>query len=270
MRVKNMLYRVYEFVHDKWNEAYFRMNRERYPIREFKNKYEGEACFVVGNGPSLRKEDLDAISDKGFVSFASNRIYSIFSDTVWRPTYMTVSDPKFIFDKAIAENIQNVNAKMFFTRSQYAWDVRKYKCKTCPVAAEASRRLLDNPRFSLNCDETIYDIATVTYFSIQLAAYMGFKTIYLIGMDNRYPYTINRDGTIVENPGVVSYFGGEKNEIQKKHAAPLWESEIAFNHAEMFSRRNGFRIYNATRGGCLENFDRINFEDAMKTAESLL
>ena len=36
--------------------------------------------------------------------------------------------------------------------------------------------------------------------------------------------------------------------------------EIAYEYAEKYSREHGFRIYNATRGGHLEVFERVNLE----------
>ena len=34
-------------------------------IKKIKGKYEGKRCFVVGAGPSLKLQDLDAIRHKG-------------------------------------------------------------------------------------------------------------------------------------------------------------------------------------------------------------
>ena len=40
---------------------------------------------------------------------------------------------------------------------------------------------------------------------------------------------------------------------------------LAFGDVEQLSRRLGtFRVFNATRGGKLEVFERVSFEDAVK------
>jgi hypothetical protein len=36
---------------------------------------------------------------------------------------------------------------------------------------------------------------------------------------------------------------------------------IAFSFAEAYSRTHGFRIFNAARGGQLEAFERVNFDN---------
>ncbi len=39
--------------------------------------------------------------------------------------------------------------------------------------------------------------------------------------------------------------------------------EVAYEYAEKYSREHGFRIYNATRGGYLEVFERVNLNDVL-------
>lgn len=60
-------------------------------ISELKNQYVDKRCFIIGNGASLRVEDIDLIKEE--VTIASNRIYNIFSNTSWRPTIYMVEDP---------------------------------------------------------------------------------------------------------------------------------------------------------------------------------
>ena len=91
---------------------------------------------------------------------------------------------------------------------------------------------------------------------------MGFKEIYLLGMDNRYAYSRLRNGTIVKNEGVVNYFGENGIVLPEPNSAvSTWEMDVAYEYAEMYSRNNGFRIYNATRGEFLDKFDRVSFDE---------
>ncbi len=54
------------------------------------DSHRGKRCFVVGNGPSLKIDDLDKLT--GEITFASNRIFLAFEETQWRPTYYTMCD----------------------------------------------------------------------------------------------------------------------------------------------------------------------------------
>ena len=45
-------------------------------LRSYKNKFAGERCFVVGNGPSLNNMDMSKLSDE--YTFGMNRIFLMF------------------------------------------------------------------------------------------------------------------------------------------------------------------------------------------------
>ena len=47
-------------------------------LKAFQNIHKGETCFIIGNGPSLKAEDLERIYQKGIPTFAFNRIYLMF------------------------------------------------------------------------------------------------------------------------------------------------------------------------------------------------
>ena len=46
--------------------------------------------------------------------------------------------------------------------------------------------------------------------------------------------------------------------------ASIWRMDIVYEYAEKYSREHGFRIFNATRGGFLEKFERVNLDDVLK------
>lgn len=138
----------------------------------------------------------------------------------------------------------------------------------CLLSTEYKRELLKAPRFSMDLEEVIYDIATVTYFNMQLAVYMGFKKIFLLGCDNTYHLESKEDGTIVCNDQADSYFFSDTKQ-KKQVIAPIYEANLAYKYAEQFSRDKEFKIYNATRGGKLEAFERISFEEAIKMVREL-
>lgn len=69
-----------------------RFKSGRVAIQKYKNFYDGQRCFIIGNGPSLTISDLEKLKACGEVSIASNSIYNLFSKTEWRPTIYTVHD----------------------------------------------------------------------------------------------------------------------------------------------------------------------------------
>lgn len=230
-------------------------------LESIKDKYKGRRCFVIGNGPSLTTEDLESLSDE--ITFASNRIYKIFDNTDWRPTYYMIFDESVAASDGVIENVNKLQCEMKFFRQQGYYVYRHIKEPRCLIHSYWSRKYLDNPDFSEDMSKGIYSIATVTYTMIELARHMGFSEIYLIGVDHKYSTEMKKDGTIVENTGVNTYFGEAKGTKHPKTIGASWEMEIAYNFAEQYSREHGFRVYNATRGGYLEVFERVNLDDIL-------
>ena len=239
------------------NGSYFKSVKY---LKSIKDKHKGERCFIVGNGPSLTAEDLEKL--KSEITFASNRIYTIFPSTSWRPTYYAVFDESVAAAEGVADGINSIDCKMEFVRRQGFYEAFRFLDKpVCFVKTFYSRKYLDEPAFSKDASKGIYTIGSVTYAMIQLAVHMGFKEIYLVGMDNRYAFSLMRDGSVVENKNVTSHFAADTK--QKAHPVATWEMDAGFEYAEKISKESGFRIFNATRGGFLELFERKDLDSLL-------
>ena len=114
-----------------------------------------------------------------------------------------------------------------------------------------------NPLFSEDMALS-YDCGSVTYVMLQLAFNMGFNEIYLLGMDNEFPLLITHDGTLVRDESAVHHFYSNTNPTQVCYTKDLFEAGYAY--AKEFCRSRGVNIYNATRGGKLEVFERVDFD----------
>ena len=78
----NYAYIQYKTCKKKYYASIQKKQAERSRLQKFYNTKVGKRCFIIGNGPSLRIEDLERIKDD---TFAVNRIYKIFDKTFWRP-----------------------------------------------------------------------------------------------------------------------------------------------------------------------------------------
>lgn len=229
-------------------------------LKSIKNTYPGERCFILGNGPSLNAKDLEMLKDE--VTFASNRIFKIFDETDWRPTYYAVFDGEVGASEGVIDGINSFDCKMKFVRREDFRIYKNVKEPFCSVKTFSSEKLLDNPQFADDVTKGLYTIASVTYTMMEIAVYMGFTEIYLLGVDHKYSNTVLKDGTIVKDATVKSYFGTQNND-ENNITAALWQSDIAFGYAEEYSKSHNFRVYNATRGGCLEAFERVDLEKVL-------
>ncbi len=226
---------------------------------ELLGKYEGKRCFIIGNGPSLRMTDLDLLHKNQEYSFGANRIYVSFTDTKWRPTFYCIQDGAMILQ--YHDEIERLKIEHKFV-SDYAY----LKLGDKPVKSaimfhlDVQRYFPYFPGFSPDPSVVIYEGFTVTYAEIQMAAYMGFKEIYLLGVDFNYSAYVDIGGK-VELSSTADYFSEKYMSKEENRNLPqLHNSLQAYKMAAIYSKENGFRIYNATRGGKLEVFERVDFD----------
>jgi hypothetical protein len=229
-------------------------------IMRFKNKHKNERCFIIGNGPSLTASDLDRLKDE--TTFAVNNIHVIFDKTVWRPTYYLAADP------LVLEGHQTINErikcdKFFFLENAlmhadfYAPGSYYFGVNPNPIRYRPSPH---RPVFSIEPD-AFGEGYNMVYICLQMAAFMGFKRIYLLGVDGDFPVSIRYDGEIVFKD-VDHYFSNNYATKQSLFFIPCKELAVAsFESAREYAESHGIEIFNATRGGKLEVYARVGFDN---------
>lgn len=252
---------------EQWRKAIKNIPEEEYKtgiarLEAYKDKYKGQRCVVIGNGPSLSPQDLDMLKDE--ITFASNRIYNIYDKTPWRPTFLCAQDLMVIDD--IFEKLPFVSQESELTiLTTGAYDRCKELAKGIKNLVWMPLRYIppknDRYVFSDDVSQMVAEGLTITYSCMQLAAYMGFTEIYLLGIDHNYSIEIDKNGKIVkQDTSVKNYFQGS-GEAKPGNLPQVIEMTYAYMSAEPYSKANGFRIFNATRGGKLEVFERKNFDE---------
>ena len=243
-------------------KSFYKKSEYSQKIRTLKNKFAGERCFIIGNGPSLNPEDLNRIKNE--YSFAANKIFYIFDKTEWRPTFYSCADPEVY-----------LIIKDYFLSADIKY---KFLCLLCEIPKKISPNLYPvyhyepfhcnrykeiNPFVNENADEFLGTGYTVTFTNIQLAFYMGFKEIYLLGVDHNYSLTIDKSGKIIKNDKVQNYFDG----MPKSDFPAMYNFTVtnkAYKAAQEYADSHNIKVYNATRGGKLEIFRRVDFDELIK------
>ena len=238
-------------------------------LARFKDIHKGKRCFIIGNGPSLTIEDLEMLHRNQEICFGSNMICRVYSKTNWRPTYYAMIDWLAI-KNCLSIAAKETGTEVFVSDLQFHRPVKHMLSNVHLLHMPEDVPLYEGyPGFSDDITKCVYHGGSVSYgISMQVAAYMGFTEIYLLGTDNNYVKASYVDG----NHFIDNYYDSEeKKELARKDTtAEVARDYIArsFIKAEKYSRRHEFRIYNATRGGMLEVFERVEF-DSLFSEEDL-
>ena len=233
----------------------FMLYNQHPELVKFKNIYQGKRVFIIGNGPSVKISDLDKLHENGDICFGLNKIYKIYGQTKWRPDYLCIADTRVM---AKSEDIYERLAEKTELILADRYNLSFVNDRINYVHLKSEYYYPNHPGFSADITEGIFWGYSVIYdIALQFAAYMGAAEIYLIGVDHNHVGNVTDE----RNHFIENYFEEDEKEIYKNVVADFEAMTLAYEKAEKYSRENGFRIYNATRGGKLEVFERVNFDD---------
>lgn len=222
-------------------------------IAAMKDKYKGKRCFIVATGPSLTIDDLETLHHNHEFCISMNSIFRCFSDTKWRPDQYVIVDTDAI--STWEKEMQSLDVKQKFVADcQMYFDYKSLGDDWYVYHSIFGRESLGGDAFSGDFSVKAYHSGTITNICIQLAAYLGFSKIYLLGVD------FTREG------GKVKHFHADANQEDLIYESEEW-LEILYRYSlkeyqasGKYADRHGFKIYNATRGGELEVFERVDFD----------
>jgi hypothetical protein len=226
-------------------------------LETLRGRYKERRCFIMGNGPSLLKCDLNRLGAE--ITIVSNAHYLIWDQLTYIPMFLTVEDRLVAEDRA--DQLQSLAGitKIFpFDLGDLLGSAQETK-----LYLNFPRNYRPFPKFSRDLTKRGYWGGTVSFLNIQLAAYLGCNPIILIGFDHSYvvPSKDMQDHVIhsqVEDVNHIhpDYFGPG----YRWHDPNVLRMEIAYRHARQELESSGIQVLNATMGGQLEVFERVSFD----------
>lgn len=229
-------------------------------LAAYKNKYEGRRCFLIGNGPSLRAEDLTKLHEAGVITFGFNRIYNIFDQTPWRPTFYISQDEKMLGGCMETVNKTDMGHKLIPIELKWWHGIRIDHALHFHLVHQEAENPLDFG-FSDDITKGIFNSSTCMYTAAQIAVYMGFSEICLIGVDHSFRISQNNQGQIIVDENARDYFSDKYNADRENLYIPNTEkSTLTYLAMKHHCDTRGVRVFNATRGGKLEVFPRVDFD----------
>lgn len=249
-RIRNLPHRL------TWRLNLGDANFYKQKLLRYQNIHLGERCFIIGNGPSLKSMNLELLNSE--YSIGLNRIYLLFDQIKFKPTYL-VSINSLVLDQ-FSDEISALEIPKFLN-----WNQRKHYSNQDEATNFIKLSFALGDRFQKEITSPISSGGTVTYAAMQIAYWMGFKEVILIGVDHNFVdkgtpnKTEIRRSEIDENHFHPNYFPkGSKWQLPD-----LQRSELAYRLAKEAYQADGRRIVDATVGGKLKVFDKIDFEKAI-------
>jgi hypothetical protein len=233
---------------DAYLHPWRRESRRR--MSAFKYSHRGQRCFIIGNGPSLKQTDLTKL--KGEFTFGMNRIYLLFPELGFTTTFfVSINDlvieqcadeiaalpiPKFIAWHS-NHHFQSFLHDMIFLYTTYT-----------------------GPQFAHDMTSRVWEGATVTNVALQLAFYIGFEKVILIGVDHNFSSKGQANQTVVSSGDDHNHFSANYFGKGFRWQLPdLETSERAYVMAREAYRKAGREILDATVGGKLTVFPKVDY-----------
>jgi len=203
-------------------------------VTGIKNSLIGEDIYILGNGPSIKDEDLTKLDNKYSIGLnASPLLETEFS---FKSQYYVLSDTRFISHpdkRAMATTMLSPGSTRIFRKELYEYDDEKHKSDTYYVNA------IGKNGFSLDLALGFYFGCTTTMLAIQVAYYLGCKRIFLLGNDLTYSS---------KNPRFYKEYIAQ--EFDRFTSIQIWNIRNSYN----ILNEHGVQLYNCSKQSLLRPY----------------
>ncbi len=238
---------------------------------DLRDRHRGRRCFVIGNGPSLARQDLTPLA--GEVTIAMNGFVRHPLLEVIRPTYYLFADGTF-FDgsgpslRLLDDVRQKVRHSEFIVPYAAARDVRNHgwldEARTRYVAFAGNLRSARLRHVDLT--RPVPNVMNCMQLSVMLALYAGCSEIYLLGADHDFLAHQGTHQHFYAGPTLAGHavanddYGRFRYLEMIRIVNDVW---LGYGALRRHADRRSVQIINATDGGFLDVFPRRRFEDVL-------
>ena len=246
-----------------------------------KNIHLGKRCFILGSGPSIKKEDLKPLENE--IVFALNNFYVhkdfdiIISGNVPKyymtaPIHLPQTEKEWYGWFSDMESHVPKNTNMTFVLNSYKENIKyildkydlfkEHKINWCYAGVNYKENKFNEK--AMDITKPIYAGEAVSIYAIILAIYMGFDKIYLLGMDHDY-FLYDGESQMRMYEKAIH----QNNELKRTYGNSFYTKEFLrqyniFSKYEAFAENSNCKIYNASNGGVLKIYPRVKFKKLFK------
>lgn len=222
-------------------------------------------AFIIGNGMSLDDTPMDDLI--GETTFAMNQINLLWNRKrmIWRPTYY------FAFDwtgpTMEEDTMLNYQTSTVITRKDrhdktprlfvpFAWPPRYITVSACGFHSSADintpERIPEEWHLPKVCG-----FGSTLSIAMQVAVMMGYDELYLVGCD--LGFQLESPDRPAINHFDPTYYTYSDYPMEDRDATLIRMHEIA----KRSCKKLGVKVYNATLGGILEVYPRVDLQEVL-------
>jgi hypothetical protein len=221
-------------------------------LSALRDSHAGQRCFIIGNGPSLKRTDMSPL--KSEYTIGLNRIYLMFDELGFSTTYYACVN-RLVVEQCAREIIDLVPCPKFIS-----WRCRDLIHFTENMVFLHPRT--SSPKFFTDMTYGIWEGATVTYVALQIAYFLGFSRVVLIGVDHSYEARGEPRAEVVSESADQNHFDGQYFGKGFRWQLPdLKTSELGYEIARYIFEKKEREIVDATIGGKLQVFPKVRYEE---------
>lgn len=252
--------------------------------KEFENIHKGKRCFVIGNGPSLKEQDLSLLENE--YVFTVNQIVRNPDFKKIKTNYHFWADPVFFDlspdkpeDLELLEVFKGVNTednKPICFLPTYAYDfVKKFILdKELNIRYyKVVYKFHDGYNKRINFTKFIPGFYTVVQYAIAMAIYMGFSKIYLLGCDTTGIITTINTALKTSNIDTYAYDITENERKRLENQLKVYDMEECFNGWSKilhlyktlndYCKKRNIKLINCSSKTIIDSIVREKYEDVI-------
>jgi hypothetical protein len=218
-------------------------------LATLKDTHCGKRCFIIGNGPSLKKTDLTRLRHE--YTIGMNRIYLMFSELGFPTSYYLCVNSLVV--EQCAQDIRALTIPKFIS-----WRSHPFIQPTADMVF--LHTTYTGTKFARDARGRLWEGATVTYVALQLAFHFGFEQVIMVGVDHNYSTLGKPNATVVSQGDDPNHFhSGYFGKGFRWQLPDLETSERSYRIARQAYEQAGRQVLDATVEGKLTVFHKADY-----------
>ena len=236
-------------------------------LEETVKKFSNKKVIVIGNGPSLLKTDLRDIQKnrKDYVLIASNGFYLYTKENGIKADIYCVEDP-FPAEDMKDEIMKYSSTRIFPFDLIHIYENFKKEITFIDFRRRLSFLKIRGFKFNSNFKKQYYWGSTVTYLSLQIAANLSPKVVFLVGCDCNYKVDLKdkiKRNTFLSSNDDVNHFSPNYFKNRRWHDPRVEVMHKAFAAANDFYNKLSIPLYNCSPGTAIKSIKKISWNEAI-------